>query len=153
MTNSRDGSNTSIQNDENKSNENLQNSKKKMNKNERVALQYILVEYIENPRKMGGCILNIEELFRKVHERWSGYNRHKDGGSDLAQTIIAEISDHHRISIAALLGPTRSTRIIAARTDVIIKLIDAGFTHSEVARSINKHPSTVAHTLAKLNNE
>jgi hypothetical protein len=121
-----------------------------MNKTERAKLQHILVEYIENPRKMGGCILDIEELFRKVHERWNGFARNKVGGGNLAEEIIVEIADRNNISMDTILGPSRSARVLAVRREIIITMNDAGFSQSEIARSINRHPSTVLHTLQKV---
>lgn len=124
-----------------------------MNKTERAKLQHILVEYIENPRKMGGCILDIEELFRKVHERWSGYARNTVVGSDMADSIVIDIAERHKISIDTILGKSRSTRVLAARKEMIIALHDAGFSQSEIARTLNRHPSTILHTLTKVRNE
>lgn len=150
MTSSKDGSSTLHQNDKNKSDENSQNSKRKMNKNERAKLQNILVEYIENPRKMGGCILDIENLFRVVHERWSGYSRHKNGGGDLAEQILEQIGNEHGISVDSIIGPARSARVLACRTEIIAAMYEAGFSQSEIARTINRHPSTILHALKKM---
>ena len=123
-----------------------------MNKGERSQLQQILVEYIENPRKMGQCILDVEELFRVVHERWNGYSRNKVGGGDLAESVVDEIAERHNISLTTLLGQTRSARVLACRNEIVLELHDLGFTQSEIARSINRHPSSIMHILRKERN-
>ena len=121
-----------------------------MNKTERAQLQDILVEYIENPRKMGGCILDIESLFRVVHDRWLGLSVKNRGSSEIAEEIVETALEKHKIGMRTLKGKSRSARVLLCRAEIITKLDEAGFSHSEIGRTINRHPSTVLHTLNKV---
>jgi chromosomal replication initiation ATPase DnaA len=124
-----------------------------MNREERRHLQTILIEYIENPRKMGPCILDIEDLFRTVNSRWNGYGRHKEGGVLLADEILESISEKYRIAINAIQGNGRGKRLLEARYEIIVQMNEAGYSYSEIGRTINRHPSTITHSMARINDE
>jgi len=120
-----------------------------MTHSERQELQKILVEYIENPRKMGSCILAIEDLCRRVHSRWVGF-RYENRHVDVVDQILQEVADKHQVDVAKMKGPRRSKYLVKAREEGMLRLYKHGFTYAEIARAFNRHASTVIYTLAKV---
>jgi len=125
-----------------------------MTPDEREILQDILVEYIENPRKMGTCIKDIETLFRSVHQRWSKKPprkpTHKSTPIDNeTKKIIDTICNRYDITYEELTGNRRSAHLITAREQICFAMNRAGYNYSQIGRAINRHASTVIHTLNK----
>jgi DNA-binding NarL/FixJ family response regulator len=119
-----------------------------MNNNERGELQDILVDYVEDPRKMGPCILKVEKLFRRVHNRWAGF-RNRETGSDAAGVIMDSVCTKYHLAPSEIRGTSRSKILLDARLEIVVTMHIAGFSYSEIARTINRHQSTITHTLRK----
>ena len=117
-----------------------------MTHTEREELQDILIDYIEHPRKMGGCMLSIEDLCRRVHERWTDEQNHK---TPIEEQIMNDVSKKHDISIERIKGKRRSQYIVKAREEICHRMYDAGFSYADIARAIGKHASSVIYTLSK----
>lgn len=128
------------------------NSKKRMTQTERAELQDILIAYVENPRRMGPCIMSIEELFRKVHSRWIGF-RHEHRNVSVADDVIEEVCQKHKVDLERIRGPRRSKYLVKAREEIAFTLWKRGFTYAEIARAINRHPSTVIYSIEKMKKE
>lgn len=130
-----------------------------MTKEEREQLQDILIEYIENPRKMGTCIKNIESLFHDVHVRWSSTNAQTKLDTQLsknvfrpteaAQIIISDVCNRYQVTYEEVIGKRRSKYLIQAREQIAKAMHNQGFNYSDIGRSINRHPSTIIHSINK----
>lgn len=120
-----------------------------MTHKERQELQEILVEYIENPRKMGGCILSIEDLFRRVHTRWSGF-RYETRTVNVADEIVNRIANKYNVTIKQIQSRRRPKRLVQAREEIVLEMKEAGFSLAEIARALDKHASSIIYTLAKI---
>lgn len=155
ITNSKDGLGNLTHKNEKTSSVRSDGIKRRMTSDEREVLQDILVEYIENPRKMGTCITDIESLFREVHQRWNQETGHQVPQkkpkvlNKQAQAIIDDVCERYEIEYDALIGKRRSKYLITAREQICFAMHQAGFNFSEIGRAINRHPSTVIHTLKK----
>lgn len=122
-----------------------------MTHNERQELQHILIKYIEHPRKMGSCILAIEELIRRVHSRWNGF-RYEHRDVSLVDQILNEVAQTHNVEVTQIQGNRRSKYLVRAREEIAERMYKAGFTYAEISRALNRHASTVIYTLAKVKN-
>lgn len=148
--NSKDGLGNLTQTNARTSSDKSDATKRKMTSDEREILQDILVEYIENPRKMGTCIKDIETLFQSVHQRWSKKpDRKPTITDDESDEIINTICDRYDISYEELIGKRRSAHLITAREQICYAMHRAGYNYSQIGRVINRHASTVIHTLKK----
>jgi len=126
-----------------------------MNIEERNVLQEILVDYVENPRMMGTCIKNIESLFHVVHIRWNEEHsvNHIKTNNNLnndAHKIISNVCSRYEITYKDLIGTSRTKCLLTAREQICDALYTAGYNYSQIGRAINRHASTVIHTLNKL---
>lgn len=150
--NSKDGLGNLTHKNARTSNGKSGDTKRKMTPDEREVLQDILVEYIENPRKMGTCIKDIEDLFRSVHQRWSKNSAPKSKPAptdDEAEEIVNDVCERYDITYDELTGKRRSSHLITAREQICYAMHRAGFNYSQIGRTINRHASTVIHTLNK----
>lgn len=129
---------------------NKKSTNKTMSSNEREVLQDILVEYIENPRKMGTCIKDIELLFREVHNRWKSESKQQPMSDEDMYNIISKVCSRYNITYNDLIGTKRSKHLITAREQICDALHSAGYNYSQIGRGINRHASTVIHTIRKL---
>ena len=120
-----------------------------MTQSERQELQQILVDYVENPRKMGTCITSIEDLFRRVHSRWNGF-RHQQRNIEKAISIINRIAEKHDVTIEKLMSRQRSQYIVDARDEACIELYNAGYSYSEIAKALNRHNSTIGYVINRI---
>lgn len=120
-----------------------------MTQSERQELQQILVDYVENPRKMGTCITSIEKLFRQVHSRWNGF-RHQHRNIELAEDIISRLAEKHNVTIEKLMSRQRSQYVVDARNEICLELYDAGYSYAEIAKAMNRHDSTIGYIITKL---
>lgn len=119
-----------------------------MTQTERESLQDILVEYVENPRKLGPCILKIEDLFRHVYSRWNGFrNEHRDISK--ADEILERIAAKYSVDPERIRGNRRSRYLVRAREEIAWLMYKEGFSYAEIARHLNRHASTIIYTLDK----
>lgn len=114
-------------------------------RNERLELQSILIEYVENPTRLGTYLMKAEELFRHVYVRLSSEN--EDPQFETMEEIVERISTKHNLPIAVICGPKRRQDILAARTELIVTLYKNGHTYKAISKLIGRTPSAVTHTL------
>lgn len=121
----------------------------KFNKQEQRELQNILIEYIENPKKMGTCIDNIENLFHQIHSRWNGF-RYELRSSSIVDKIMNEIAAKHNVTVDQIKSLRRAKYISKAREEIIMRLYKNGFTYAEISKATNKHTSSIIYVIAKV---
>ena len=102
----------------------------------RKELQRILVLYVENPSRLGKVIRDIENLFDPPHDP-----------NDRITPIIDEVCKKYQATIEELQGDSRAKIFTRARNEIIGKLYDIGITYVEMGRVLNRHTSTIHHSL------
>ena len=119
----------------------------KLTNKERDELQNILIECIESPTKIISHLSKLEDVIRTIIRRREEKPPIQNAK---ANKIILDVCTHHQITLDQLRGTSRSKQLIRAREDAIEKLYDSGFTYNEITSIVNRHSSTVNHTLHRI---